>query len=376
MPRQGDDFAGDGAVNRGLLLADDLEQRADVFLGAGGGVLDGHAGLEGAGDDADVAELADEGVDGRAPDLRHERGGGVGLDLVAFGIGEGTATGGGEEAADAVEHLGDAVALERVDRVDGVDRAGGDRVAESAANLFGGERAFLEVLVHELLGALGGRLGERGEGLLKLGGDLGHVEDVGDRAAGGDRQRAAAVAEVLADGGDGVVEVGVFLVEARDGEGDGLDAMRLADVPGAQRAGLNARGGVDDDEGRVGGRDGAADLPVEAGGAGGVDEDEAVFLAVAGLVSGQEGVGEDRGLAGLLLVVRVGDAGAVVDGAKTVIEAKFECERIGQRGLAAAVVPQNRKVSNVRYRYGAHVLSLLVGNVEWLVAREIRENVH
>ena len=251
-----------------------------------------------------------------------------------------------------------------------MDRAGGDRIAEAAADFVGGERAFLEVLVHELLGALGGGLGEGREGLLELGRDFGHVKDVGDSAAGGNCQRAAAVAEVLADGGDGVVEVCVFLVEARDGEGDGLDAVRLADVPCAKCAGLDARGGVDHDEGRVGGGDCAADLPVEAGGAGGVDEDETVVFAVGGLVGGEEGVGEDRGLAGLLLVVGVGDAGAVVDGAEAVVQAEFECERIGQRGLAAAVVPQNRKVSNVRYRYGAHVLSLLVGNVEWFSCAE------
>ena len=222
-------------------------------------------------------------------------------------------------------------------------RAGGDRVAEAAADLVGGEGAFLEVLVHELFRALGGGLGEGRVGLLKLGGDLAHVEDVGDAVCGGNGQRAAARAEMLADGGDGRKEVGVFLVETGDDEGDGADAVGLAGMPGADGARLDAGGRVDGDDDGVGGADGAADGAVEVGGAGGVDEGEAV-LGVAGLVVAHEGVREDGDLARLLLVVCVGNAGACIDGAEPVVQAELERDGVGKRRLSAAAMSQYREV--------------------------------
>ena len=153
--------------------------------------------------------------------------------------------------------------------------------------------------------------------------------------------RHAAVAERFADRVDEPGEVDVVGVEL--GEHDDAAAAGLARfLPGAAGVDLDAGVGVDRDEGRLDGAQGADHLADEVGVAGRVDEVE----ALAGVVEVDD-ARFDRVLVVLLLFVEVADARAGVDAGVALHRAACDEQVVDQRGLAGVAVAAEGDVANV-----------------------------
>ena len=273
------DVARAGFGQRSLFLADDLQYGGDGLFRVGRIVLDRHAGRERAGDDADVVELAEEGVDRRAPDLRHKRAVRVCSDFRPFGALENAASGARQNAAHAVEHLADADAFERQHGVNRVHRARTDAIFQAGADLFGGERALGEELLHERVVAFGGGFRQAVVEFGQLVGQMLFDEDV-DHFFGGERRgdRHTVYTEGVAYRGEGFFEAGVLLVEAGDHERGGREAALFAGFPGAARSDLYAGDGIDCDQGEISCAHGSQYLAVEIHEAGGIGENQLILL--------------------------------------------------------------------------------------------------
>ena len=228
---EGVDVAGMRGLHRVLAIGVHLEHLPDALLLALRGVEHLHALTHLAGVDADVGELAVEGVDG---DLEGEgceglvlvRLAGVGLVLAA---GEEALRGGdverrGQVVHDPVEHGLDALVLVGRTAEDGVDLAGDRADAQSPLDLVEGELAAFEVLLHELLVGFGRGLDRFEVVGLRL------LQEVGRNLLLGD------------DDALRVLALGVFLREA--------DRLHLQDVDHAVEVALDPdREGHDDRRG-------------------------------------------------------------------------------------------------------------------------------
>ena len=138
---------------------------------------------------------------------------------------------------------------------------------------------------------------------------------------------------VSLDGREQLGEVDVVGVELVDDEHAGQAALAGL-VEHAARVDLDAVGGGDDDDRGLDGVQRAQGLADEVGLAGRVEQ-----VDVLALVLEVQDAGVDRELVFVLLVVEVGDAGAVVDAAAAVDGLGLEEQGVGQRGLAAARCP-------------------------------------
>ena len=190
---------------------------------------------------------------------------------------------------------------------------------------------------------------ERGVGVAGGGGEAGDdgFEHVGDAEAGlgGDFDGVGGVdaddvLDLLADAG-GLGGGEVDLVEDGDDLVAGVDG--LVDV--GERLGLDALGGVDDEQRALDGAHRAGDLVGEVDVAGGVDEVEDVELAVLGGVFEADGLGLDGDAAlaldvhrveELLLHLAVGDGAGRLD------------QPVGERRLAVVDVGDDGEVADMR----------------------------
>ncbi len=135
-----------------------------------------------------------------------------------------------------------------------------------------------------------------------LGGD-------GDGVVGGE-------ADGLFDHLLGAVDVGGGEVDLVD-DGDDLEAVGDGEIGVGEGLGLDALGGVDDEEGAFAGGERAGDLVGEVDVAGGVDEVELVGFAVVRLVHHADGVGLDGDAALAFEVHRVEHLGICISRAVT-----------------------------------------------------------
>ena len=106
----------------------------------------------------------------------------------------------------------------------------------------------------------------------------------------------------------GALDVGAGEIDLVD-DGDDFEAVGDGEVGVGEGLGLDALGGVDDEEGAFAGGEGARDFVGEVDVAGGVDEVELVGVAVVRLVHHADGVGLDGDAALALKVHGVKDLG-------------------------------------------------------------------
>ena len=233
---------------RYVLLAAGKEDLGQPLVAAPAQVRQVHVGLDGAGHDFEVAD-SPELVAAGAEDER--LGGPVGVSL-----------GGRQELADRRHQRPHAEQLGRRAADDGRDLAGEDAFAQPSLDLLLAERSRIEVLLQQLVVALGGRLDQlaavfldkllhfvRDRRLTALAirrGDEGlHVQEVDDAPEvllGSDRQveRKGPGREVLAHRSHRAVEVGVLLVELVDDDDSRLaGAVTAPRPPRSQRAATN-----------------------------------------------------------------------------------------------------------------------------------------
>ena len=188
-------------------------------------------------------------------------------------------------------------------------------------------------------GRVGIALGRRdlGDELLE------HVLDALARLGADAAHRVGGLAEQLGDLLGDALGLGagqVDLVQA----GDELEARVDGQVGVGQGLGLDALGGVDDEQRALARGEGARDLVGEVDVAGRVDEVQLVGLAVAGGVEDADGLGLDGDPALALEVHGVEQLGAHrpgVDGVRDLEDA------IGQRRLAVVDVGDDREVADV-----------------------------
>ena len=212
-------------------------------------------------------------------------------------------------------------------------------MSEAGAQLLGAQLAVLQILLHQVVVRLGDGVGQQGLGVLRLGGDLAgdvvgqRAGDALERGALADGQRVGN-GQLLAVGVlDGVEDLGrahLVAVAAVDEDHAGHGALTRL-FPGADGARADAQRGVDDQHHEIRDVDGVHRLAAEVGVAGGVGDEEVTVLPRA-----VEQGGVDGRLALLLLLLEVGDAGAIVDAASAADGATLEQKQIGKRGLAGA----------------------------------------
>ena len=171
QPDERVDVAREGLLHRVLLVGVHLEQLADALLLAGGGVQDLHALLHLAGVDAHVGQRPEERVrgdlegearEGLVPVGRTGQLGRLVARLVADHVGHVERR--GQVVDDTVQDGLDALVLEGGAAEDRVGLRGDGHGADAGLELLDREVALLEVLVHELLGALGHVLDELAAG--------------------------------------------------------------------------------------------------------------------------------------------------------------------------------------------------------------------
>ena len=379
---EGVDVTGVGAVHRVFLIGVHLEDLADAFLLLAGGVEHGVARHDGAGVDAHEHELAVERVGGDLEDQSRER---IGLDRVTVDL-DGLVAGlvaldgrhvlGGRQVVDdTVQHRLNALVLEGGAAEDREGFLGDGELAHAGADVFLGQVAVLEELVHEFVVGFGGGFHEllvvllglvleivRDLGGVVLGAELlgavphvglhlDQVDDAGEVVLGTDRQlhHNRSGAQLLLDGVDGVVEVRAQLVHLVD-EADTRNAVLISLTPHGLGLRLHAFLAVEHGDGAIEHAQGALDLGREVHVAGGVDDvDLELVLGVVGLTAPEAGGG--GGLDGdatfLLLRHEVHGGGAVVGLADLVVLTGVEQNTLGSGGLAGIDVSHDADIADV-----------------------------
>ena len=137
---------------------------------------------------------------------------------------------------------------------------------------------------------------------------------------------------------------------------DAAEAGVARFLPRAAGVDLDAGVGVDRDQRRVGGPQGADRLADEIRIAGRVDDVE----SLAGVIEVDDGR-FDRMLVVLFFFVEVADAGAGIDAGLAAHRARLHQQLVDQRGLARGAVPADRDVANV-LDVSRHDSFLLPGN--------------
>ena len=258
-----------------------------------------------------------------------------------------------------------------------VDLAGDDALADGGLQLLDGDFLLHEDLLHEVVVAVGGGLqkllavqgrvfGELGrDGVHRLG--VGHALVVGLEVPGSHGHEVHDAPEVIlgthgnlgghglriqtvAHGLDGMEEVGTHAVVLVD-EGDAGHAVTLGLAPHRLGLRLHAGNGIEYGDGAVEHAQGALYLGREVHVAGGVDDLEAVFLAVgcaAGVLpKAGGGCGGDGHAALLLLDHPVHGGSAVVHLADLMSLARVVEDALGRRRLARVDVGHDADVARV-----------------------------
>ena len=289
-----------------------LKHAADALFLALDGVDDVGACLKLAGVDAQVGELADEGVGHDFERQSCERSFGVGRTGVGLaGIRIGTLDGlhvnrGRQVVDDGVEQLLNTLVLVGGTDEDGVQTAGQNAGADGSLELVDGDFLLHEDLLHEVVVEVGGGVEEflmvELSVILELSGDLVHGLGVGHAlvvglevpcshgdqvddapevvlSAHGQLSGNGVSAQTILHGLDGMHEVGAHAVVLVD-ERDTGNAVALGLTPNGLGLRLNACDGVEDRNGAIENAQGTLDLSGEVDVARGVDDLEAVLNVV------------------------------------------------------------------------------------------------
>ena len=351
--RDGADVARHAFVDLHVVLA--LEAKEVSHLEGLAPVVDVELGVAGhrAGVDAERGELADEGVDGHPEDLRHHRGVGVGLDLDRVSVrgGERPRVRFGRarhEPGEHVEQQLDAGPRSRRDEAHRNEVPLPERGPERAAELVRGDLSLLQELLHQLLVHLHRLVHDPALRFL----------DGGELGGGGRIGVEEAVDDLLAAGGrevDGETLGPEHLLEARD-EGREVEVRRVdlvhddeaREAAGRRRLHHPAGGGldpgprVDDDGGRLHRGEGGKGPPEEVRIPRGVHEGDVGRI----VVETRDRVPQ-RLLVGALLGLVVAYRGALLHRARGPDGPRRRQQRLDDRGLAAAAVPDDRDVANL-----------------------------
>ncbi len=331
----GADVAGHQLGRRLLALAPHREELPDALRRVLVGVPGLRVGLEDAGADAEVGELAHVGVGAGLEDQGRQRARRVGLEtLLLVGVrvlGDCFADvlGRRQVLGDGVEEQRRPIPLVADPASTGTTEPAATPARRPRVQLLLAQLLALQVLVDERVVGLRDGLHQLlavarrlvGEGVRHvalaplLAAEALHGQQVDhalERAlrADGQLEGNALLAEHRLELAQRLEEVGVLAVHAVDEDQAGEVAL-VGEGPGVLGADLDAGGGADDDEGGVGGAQARLHLPHEVGVAGRVDDVELLPLPLAG----EEGE-VDADLALVLVGVEVGDGGAVVHAAQ------------------------------------------------------------
>ena len=379
----GDDVARLALVDVNALVGVHLQQAADTLLLVLRGVDHVGASSQRAGVDAQVGQLADVGVGHDLEREGSERSLRVGRTLVlCVGLGvraldRRNIERGRHVVDDCVEQLLNALVLVGGAHEDRVDLAGDNALAQGDLELFDGELFVHEDLLHERVVAVSGsvnellavhfgvldELGRNGVHRLRIGHALlvslevprghGHqVDDAPEVVLGAHRQlRGDGVGtETVAHGLDSVDEVSAHAVVLVD-EGDARNTVALCLTPHGLRLRLHARDRVEDGDGAVKNAQGALDLGREVHVTGGVDDLEAVRLALFGTArvvpEARGGSGGDGNATLLLLDHPVHGGSTVVDLTDLVGLAGVVKNALGRRRLARVDVGHDADVARI-----------------------------
>ena len=273
-----------------------------------------------------------------------------------------------EPGNDGVEQGDDALLLNAGAREDRHEDAVLDGGAQQALELLLGDFFALEVLHHDFVVSLGHEVNQRVVrvlgGIGELGGDVLlddlavlqmtslHVHAVDDAREGlagahGDGDGAQAVAEALAQHVHAGVKVGLGLVEAVHEDRAG-ERQVLGGIPQAGGRGLRAVGGVNHEQGRLGGGHGRVGVAHEVGVARGIQNVDAGVLP--GDRSHRQADGEAAG-ALLAIVVKRG-LGACVATQTAGLAGQVK-HSLREHGLAHACLADKRNVLNCFFCHGS-----------------------
>ena len=350
----GHDIAAAGLGDLGILLAAHGVHTAELIVGGGAHIAQGHTGRDLAGENLDKAVLAELVGYG----LEHEAEHAVVLLL-----------GGGAVIGDALQHGDGADIGHRVGGEHGNNRAFLHADLETFDDVGLIQLHIFKELLHELLSGAGSGLHELGtqifhmarvsggdSGLLGLGalgdvGDIVHQIDNAGTVGGGDGDGADDGAVLALEGLEGLEVIAVLLVALGDAEHDGqfrvlqvVPASLAADGQGVRRV---LGGG--DDHAALHCAQGAEHIAHKVEVAGAVKH---VDLHAA-VVQGGDG-GGNGDLAGGFLRVIVADGGPVGDLTHAVDGAGAEQHALRKAGLAVVAVADQADVANV-FRFVAHV---------------------
>ena len=374
-PDDGADVAGVDLADLLAVVGVHLEGAPDALLLALRAVEHVRAGLERARVDPEERQVADERVGG---DLEDEARQGL---LVVDGTDE-LLVGArlepdrrrdverrGQELGDRVEHRLDALVLERRAGEHGHELGLERPEPEAVADLGGGERLALEVLVGERVVGLGDDLDHllaplRGVGLERLGDlddvdlraevvaiqdrlHLDEVDDALEAVLAADRQldRHRSRAEAVDDHVDAAPEVGAGAIELVD-EADPRHGVLVRLAPDGLGLGLDAGHAVEDDDRAIEDAQAALDLDGEVHVPGRIDDVDLVVVPEAG-----RGRGGDGDAALLLLRHPVHRGRALVDLAELVDLLRVEEDSLGHGRLARVDVGNDPDVPRPGERY-------------------------
>ena len=379
---EGVDVAGFGGIHRVLLVGVHLEDLADAFLLLLGGVEDGVARLDGTGVHAHEHELAVERVGGDLEDQSRER---IGLDRVTVDLDgliarlvalDGRHVFRRRQVIDnAVQHRLNALVLEGGTAEDREGFLGDGELTHASADVFLGQVAVLEELVHEVVVGFGSGFHELLVVLLSLvlevvrdlsgvvlGAELlgavphvslhlNQVDNASEVVLGTDRQlhHDRSSAQLLLDGVDGVVEVRAQLVHLVD-EADTRNAVLVSLTPHGLGLRLHAFLAIEHGDSTIEHTQGALHLGREVHVARGIDDvDLELLLLVMGLTvpeaGGSSGLNGDAAL--LLLSHEVHRRGAIVGLADLVVLTGVEQNTLGSGGLAGINVGHDADIADV-----------------------------
>jgi len=215
-------------------------------------------------------------------------------------------------------------------------------LSQPFGKLVGGELLALEIFFHQRVVGFGRQLDEVVldplYAVLQLVGNLvgRAVEDIDGLAVGGREHHgdAAVVAPAFLDFQEGVVKIGVVLVEAGDGDAAGEVAL-FAGFPCSLGANLDAGACIDGDEAGVGDFGGGDHLADEVGEAGGVEHDQAADFAAGGGVYAIERFGPNRDFMRFFLVGPIGHTGAVFRRTHPINLTQLKQDAVDQRSFPA-----------------------------------------
>ena len=218
-------------------------------------------------------------------------------------------------------------------------------LAQPFGKLVGGEFLALEIFFHQRVVGFGREFDQvildGLHAVLEFVGDfVGRaVENIDGFAVGGREHHgdAAVVAPALFDFQEGVVKIGVVLVEAGDGDAAGEVAL-FAGFPCTLGADLNTGAGVDGDEGGVGDFGGSDHLADEVGEAGGVEHDQAADFAACGGVYAIERLGPNRDFVRFFFVGPIGHTGTVPRRTYPINLTQLKQDTVDQRSFPATRV--------------------------------------